>query len=657
MRSKHFLFYCLLLFNFLCSYAQIVNKGILQITASTDVYFKNEYTNKSTGTHKSNGNLYLNNNFINNGTTTSASGTTYFKSITNPLVTISGTSKAINFNNLEIDITATNTKGVSVADGFALNIVNSLNLRSGDVRLTGEAQLIQTHVGADANTIGSGKVLIDQQGYASAYKFNYWSSPINNSGVFSLVSGKFDGTDASINPFNPQEMLFSSGSPYNGSPSVVDGSNNVNTALTINTRWIYKYLQSGGWVSLNNNSGLNPGEGYIMKGTNTLLVDQNYTYYGAPNNGEYIVPINSGEESLLGNPYPSALDADQFINDNILLFDTLYFWVDGGSTSHNKTTYLGGYAMRNLSGGTPPSIALSSPGGLGNSSSVAPPSQYVSVAQGFFVSGYANGSIVFNNSQRAFKTESSEDAHFYRADDTEVNTKENKAIGADNQYIRLGYQDPEGFHRQLLLAFLPDTSADIHYNFGYDAIIIDNRADDLFFVIDNDLNNTFAIQGVHNFNKALEFPLGLFISETGSHEIMIDEVDNFENTIYLKDNVLNTTHNLSDSNFQVNLPIGEYLDRYSLVFLPQESLSVSDDKLLSIGVFYDGTKHIVLNNTARVKIESIKIFNVLGQEVLSRNKNLNNKDKLQIPFNQSKGIYIANIKTSNGKLTKKILNY
>nr|WP_321227914.1 T9SS type A sorting domain-containing protein [uncultured Psychroserpens sp.] len=636
---------------FICCYSQIVNEGILQIESSTNVYFENEYTNTDSGIHNSDGNLYLNDDFINDGTTLSLSGSTYFKSSTNPLLSIYGSSNAINFYNLEIDVTAINTKGVSVADGFALNVVNSVRLVNGDIRLIDGAQLIQTHAGTDANTITSGKLLIDQQGYTSAYKFNYWSSPVNDNGTFSLLGNKFDGTDSSINPFIPQQILFNSESPYNGLPPLLDDGGYVTTALTISKQWLYKYLQGTGsytdWVNIDENTNLNPGEGYTMKGTNAFLIDQNYVFYGAPNNGEYLSPINIGEQSLLGNPYPSALDADKFINDNLLILDALYFWVDGGSTSHALADYMGGYAIRNLSGGTPPSIASPLISGIGDSGSVTAPTQYVAVGQGFFVDAYDSGNIVFNNSQRTFKTEVSEDTRLSNVSPNETN----------NQYIRIGYEDPEGFHRQLLLGFLPNSNADINYNRGYDAILTENRDDDLFFVLENDLTKKYAIQGLNDFNETLEFPLGLLMTESGTHRVMLDEVENFTHTVYLKDNVLNTTYNLSDSSFDINLPIGDHLDRYSIVFLPQEALFTQDHEVANINIFYDGNNHIVVNNADRVEIKTIKVFNVLGQEILKLNNNLNNNQRLQIPFNKSDGIYIVNIETNNSKLTQKILNY
>lgn len=653
MRKKYILSHCLIVFNLLCVYVQIVNEGVLQISSTTDVYFENEYTNKSSATLSANGNLYLNDSFINNGVTTSTTGTTYFKSTVNPLLSISGSSNNINFNNLEVDITATNTKGLSVADGFLLNISNQLNLVNGDVRLNGESQLIQSHVGLDANTVNSGKILVDQQGAASAFKYNYWSAPINNGGTFSLLNGKYDGTDSNLNPFTPSQMLFISGAPYNGIPAITNVAGEVTTALSINTMWLYKYIQGSGsyydWVALDQNSALNPGEGYTMKGTGASGTDQNYVFYGAPNNGEYTMTINAEEESLIGNPYPSAFDTNKFILDNASVFDALYFWVDGGSTSHVLSNYLGGYAIRNLTGGTPPSLFSTLIGGLGSAGSITLPKRYLPIGQGFFIKAYASGTIVFNNSQRDFKKESDGDAIFYR--------NQNEQTENQDQFIRLGYEDPEGFHRQLLLGFLPNSTADVNYNPGYDALLKICRDDEMFFVIEQDLDKKYAIQGVNTFNDTMEFPLGLLISETGSHQIMIDEVENFQHTIYLKDNILNTTHNLTDANFNVNLPIGDHLDRYSLVFVPQNTLSTTDQTLTNLSVFYDGNKNVVVNNSDRMQLKNITIYNVLGQEILTLSDNINSSNKVQIPFNQSQGLYVVKVVTTTGELTQKIINY
>jgi hypothetical protein len=50
------------------------------------------------------------------------------------------------------------------------------------------------------------------------------------------------------------------------------------------------------------------------------------TFIGVPNNGTISIPLLHGRSSyLLGNPYPSALDADTFIINNPLLKVTLFF--------------------------------------------------------------------------------------------------------------------------------------------------------------------------------------------------------------------------------------------------------------------------------------------------------------------------------------------
>jgi hypothetical protein len=92
---------------------------------------------------------------------------------------------------------------------------------------------------------------------------------------------------------------------------------------------------------------------------------QNYTFVGKPNNG--LITTNSvGRNQLLlaGNPYPSALDADAFIRDNLNTLGSntsdatngsLYFWEHYSSNTHILQDYQGGYAVRNLVGGIAPS--------------------------------------------------------------------------------------------------------------------------------------------------------------------------------------------------------------------------------------------------------------------------------------------------------------
>jgi hypothetical protein len=105
-----------------------------------------------------------------------------------------------------------------------------------------------------------------------------------------------------------------------------------------------------------------------MKGSGAATANQNYTFVGKPNNGVITSPIAANNANLSGNPYASAIDANKFINDNLsAITGTLYFWEHfSTNTSHNLLEYQGGYAARNLTGGSIP-VSPAGVSGLGSS--------------------------------------------------------------------------------------------------------------------------------------------------------------------------------------------------------------------------------------------------------------------------------------------------
>ncbi|WP_372754259.1 T9SS type A sorting domain-containing protein [Mariniflexile sp.] len=652
MNIKILAFYCLCLVISNSTFAQIVNEGTLKISPSTSVYFENAYVNQSTGIHVNDVDLYFNDNFVNNGVASSASGTTYFKSLANDVLNISGTRDSIQFYNLEVDVYGASKKGVYVADNIGVVVTKNLNLVNGDLRLAGNSQLVQKQIGANTNTVISGSLLKDQQGTSNGYAYNYMSSPTtNNTGTFSLYGGLYDGTDAGLSPFSPQQILFNSGSPYNGASSVLNGSGNVVTPLTVNTRWLYMFPQNSnsyyGWKQITSSTAINPGYGFSIKGSG--VVGQNYVFKGVPNNGDITFPILSGQSALFGNPYPSAIDANKLIADNLSVFDNIQFWVDGGSTSHYLADYQGGYAVYNLTGGVAPSL-ISTISGLGTSSGVIP-KRYIAVAQGFFIDAISNGNVVFSNSQRVFKTEDGVISSFYKT----TGQKNEKVADTDKKYIRIGYNSPEGYHRQLLLGFLPGTTADLGVNLGYDAIPSTTRDNDLFFIIDNDFSKKYIIQGVGSYDASYKFPLSLIIKESGIHTIMLDAVENFPDPVYIKDNVLNKTYNLKDASLELSLPSGVYNGRFELVFIPEHALSIKSSIEENIQVYYkDNT--IVVNNKKLLRLNNVLVYNMLGQYVVELKNEVLNKEQIEIPLQHSQGVYLVVVHSNEGSKTFKIAN-
>ncbi|MBE0423145.1 MAG: T9SS type A sorting domain-containing protein [Lutibacter sp.] len=651
MKQNYFLFFVLYFICTTLGFSQIVNEGILQIKVSTNVYFGDEYTNKSSAEHKNDGELYLNHNFINNGITTSVSGTTFFTSSVNAIQTISGSTKSVNFYNLEVDKLST---GVSVEDLFELNVANAVTLTKGDLRLVGESQLLQTHEGVSAN-LGSGKLLRDQQGISSKYGYNYWSSPVTTTASpksFKLNEGLYDGTDVVANPFTPTLILYTTG---------LDGSS-LTTPKTISERWLYTYSPNNsgyaGWVKIYRNSEINPGEGFTMKGTGAE--NQNYVFKGLPNDGDYRFTITNGQSALLGNPYPSALDSRKFINDNPSV-NQLEIWIDGGSDTHYLADYEGGYGVLNNTGG----VAASVPAGilgLGTSSGITP-KRYLAVAQGFFVTAIASNDIIFNNSQRIFKSESipSDASNFYKT--SEIKNIVQKKITDNERFIRIGYEDPKKFHRQLLLGFMPDSPADLNYNRGYDALMSGPREDELFFIIEKDVTKKYVIQGVNAFDETYEFDLGLIITEEGEHTIMLDAVENFTGKVYIKDVLANITYNLSEGNFKPMLPPGKYLDRFKLVFKDKTASVVAEDLVSAINafpekttVYYHKNESLIVRTKSDLQVNNISIYNILGQQIKQVLGNELGKNVFAIPFHYPLGVYLVIVQSELGKETFKIIN-
>ncbi len=215
-----------------------------------------------------------------------------------------------------------------------------------------------------------------------------------------------------------------------------------------------------------------------------------------------ISSLNIGKDQnyLLGNPYPSALNADQFIKDNLktanggtntsnIFNGALYFWDHFAGKTHNLAEYIGGYATYNLSGGVPAVATDERINNTGESSedyfgsNAKIPQKYIPVGQGFFVNTVLDpavsgnitvdgGDVVFNNGQRAFARETKADSQFLSQEKPKTKGQEKQTDTRSK--IRLVYESPKGFNRQILVTADENTTND--FDLGYDAMLNDNNA-------------------------------------------------------------------------------------------------------------------------------------------------------------------------------------
>lgn len=576
-----------------------------------------------------------------------------------------------NFYNLSLN-TSGGAKGVILPNNFRLTVANHLTLQSGDLRLTDEAQLVQ--LGNTPNPAsGTGKLYRDQQGKKSSFHYNYWSSPVSNDNVnYALLGNLKDGTDVTTNPFAMTNINFGSG------PYFADGA--ATNPIKISNRWLYKYASAApdywSWIPIANTQNLTVGEGFIMKGCDGTVansVQQNYTFVGKPNNGDINLTLGVNQTYLIGNPYPSALDADKFIRDNIKeggfaatnkFSGVLYFYDHFGGNSHILSEYEGGYGTYSLMGGV---VAVSNSPLTANTgaSGTKVPKRFIPVAQGFFIksmndpaltsnnpglSPITGGVINFNNSQRVFCTEASGNSLFFRTDNPIlIDEKDSR------EKIRLQFISPSGINRQLLVG--TDVNASSNFDLGFDAPMIDVKNEDMYW---NLAGNKLIIQGLSNFNKEQIIPFTFKTNNEGKITIKIVTLENIDDSkeIYVFDEVTKESHNLRKKEFVMQVNAGEYANRFSIRFRDSSAIETNSDLLAQeLLISYSKTDHsILIFNDTNDKLKEVQIFNMLGQQVQKSDIENTSGSAVKVPVkNLSNSTYIVKVITVAGSSTKKII--
>ena len=375
---------------------------------------------------------------------------------------------------------------------------------------------------------------------------------------------------------------------------------------------------------------------------------------------------------LTGNPYPSALDAVAFINDNAGSIDgTLYFWEHYLTNyTHVLREYQGGYATLNLVGGVasgciPSSVDVDFISGLGTPSKGAP-NQFIPVGQGFFVTGKTGfgGTVVFNNNQRAF----------YKEDETglsnimfktKANNKTNTIANRNNNIpiakdtlkrIRLGFNANNNYHRQVLLGFMNEKATN-KIDYGYDSYILDDFPNDMYFL---NGEKQLVIQGEGFFDVNASYPIGVKTSLEGKVSFIVDALENFkpEQSIFIYDNLTDTYHDIRSTKYEVDLPIGTHNTRFSLRF-KDKTLNVDQNSLTdAIQIFHiqNGNSLEIKNNSIDLIVEKVTLFTILGQSISTWKIENQEQQNIKIPIKTlSSGVYITKIKTSVGEISKKVI--
>ena len=583
----------------------------------------------------------------------------------------------------------TNTNPHWENQGQELRVTHYLKL-NGVIDMYGSSQLLQDP-GSIIDANSSGSLEIDQQGTANSYNYNYWTSPVSMGPRIGEGSGSMhpdymiksvlrDGYSDTPGPISYNYWEYFADGPWQTNP------------LKISSYWLYRFIGNanvyGQWlyvgpgIESNDLSHLEVGEGYSMKGTggNKAISDrQNYTFKGMPNNGFFNnLSIGTDQNYLIGNPFPSALSADEFIMDNLRdvkdkdgkvvgrhpdynVFDgTIYFWSHfGGGDTHILKEYVGGYASYNLSGGAK---AYANDARIDNSLPNSPggkePGPFIPIGQAFFVNTrfpeslmkIHGGNIQFKNSQRVFVREGTTSV-FLQKEDPKKKQKTAKDL---REKIWFLFHSPDGYKRQLLVTADGNTTSE--FDLGYDAPLIENFKEDMYWKFSN---YQFVIQAVPDLSLNRELPLGVKTRAEGWITISIDKMENVPDNkpVFVKDTQAQIVHNLKESPYVVYVSGGKLEDRFEIVF-KDEFAQIQDPPAPEIGVeilYLNSTREFVISNPQLVELYDAVLNNVLGQKVQDFG-NIPDQDEARLPVKRfSPGVYIVKLNTAAGILTEKII--
>jgi hypothetical protein len=521
-------------------------------------------------------------------------------------------------NNLLVqgDLTVSLGKTMTVDVNDYIQVNNKLEV-NGDLVIENNAQLIQVNE-TDSN-VGT-NVVVKRVATINRGDYVYWSSPVENFNVTSI----------------PGFLR------YYWSP---DG---------INANGTY-----GNWLVAN--SLMNRGQGYIVRAPNSYplrpVLPQTLpvAFSGKPYNGQFTVPISrrtpdtpsiNDNFNLLGNPYPSAIDADLFLAENLGNIEGyIDIWTHGFglSTSNPDPFYQNFYSNYSAADNylTYNGTATSTPAVFNGK---------IASGQGFFVqmkeSGLANQAVTFKNEMRSDVI----NGYFYN--NNEFFRSSTITAGVVKHRIWLDFSNASNDTKRAVIGYV--TNATVEKDWLYDAKAKPNETIRIYSIIGDE---AMHIQGRPvPFNEQDQVALGMDVNATGIYTISINTVDGLfaqSQPIYLEDLELNTIHDLRATPYQVTLTSGSHTNRFVLRYT-NETLGTPTYNTLSGQVLAYGLNNVIHLKSTVENINSIEVYDVLGRLLLEKKTS---EQELELPLQgHANQPILVKVTLANGQIvTRKIV--
>ena len=416
---------------------------------------------------------------------------------------------------------------------------------------------------------------------------------------------------------------------YTAWSSPVNGQNLLAFSPNTIANRFYTYDYAGNsWSSVDPSStSFVPGLGYLIRVANTwstsVYSPYNGVFSGVLNNGTYNIAAGLGY-NLLGNPYPSPIDADAFIADNSSLLTTgaLYFWTHAVAQNGSYVTQ-SNYASYTTAGGVAATAGGTQPDGI------------IQLGQGFLTNVNTAANIQFNNAQRL----GSSNGQFY------------KATTIEKHRFWLSLSDNSNNFNQMMIAYM--TGATNGVDFAIDAKLFTNSPSSLSSII---ANENYVIQGrTLTFDPNDEVPLSFIADVDGSYTINLDNFDGLfgSQDIYLWDKTLNVVHDLKLNPYSFSTLAGTYNTRFSVIY--STALSNNDFVIDNSDIIvFDNGQNIEIN-TNNLMIKNVTIFDIRGRLLYNKN-DIQTSIYIINKLERIKQVLVVKIETNEGKfITKKLI--
>ena len=481
-----------------------------------------------------------------------------------PIISSNASIKSLKLNALT-SLTVNSGNNLTVAGAIANN---------GILTIENNANLIQAGT-TNANT---GNIIVKRNSNAlSRLDYTSWSSPVSNASQFLTTFSPLTSTNRFYN--------------YN------EVTNQYNE------------------ISSPSSTIFAAGSGYLIRMPNTAVAapaTEVFTgvFTGVPNNGTInkVITYNGSAPfgyNLVGNPYPSAIDAQAFITANTANIESsLYFWRKINNASGSS------YAVYNPLGGTAATPSSGVPNGL------------IQVGQSFFVKAKSTSSVSFNNSMRV----ANNDNQFFKT----------KQVASKDR-IWLNLTSTSGIFSQTLIGYTGDATTDVDM---YDAKYIGDSSICLTSKINGE---DYSIQGRPAFDVSDVVALNFKTGAAGDYTIGLDHFDGLfaaGQDVYLKDNTTGAETDLKAGAYTFVAGAGVDNARFSLKYQKTLKVDASAFNENSVRVYRNnGTLNV---NSGNIAISKITVFDIQGR-LLTEQKNV-----------KSTSVVINNLKTVHQVLIVKI---